>query len=629
MQQFRNLLKGWVGKVLLALFILPFLFVGIEGIFSSNSNQDVAITVNGTEISKVEVSRAVENQRQQLRQQMGDNANELFLRDEILRPNVENNLISRELIKQAAKANQMDVSPDLVKSYVRSMPQFQDENGQFSTDRLETLLVQANLSKTKLFEAIQEGMVIEQLQNAYDKSGFVTDQEFAYLIDISYQKRSLSHITLKVEDFKDQIELTDDEIKTYFQANKEQFRTPEEVKVNYVSVSAPKISESIEVPDDEVKAQYDAYLAEARTLERRRASHILVEVNDDRSEEEAMARIEKAKQGLEEGKTFKEMVSEYSDDFATVGAGGDLDYAGRGIYDEAFENALFGLKDVGDVSSIVKTEYGYHIIKLTDIEGEEIVPFEELKTKLISQAKERLAREKLDEMVDELNRLSYETGDLDVISKTYDLPIETTDFFSRSGGKGIARNKAFTDTAFSDAVLNEKRNSEVVELADGQFAVLNLNEHQPPRDLDYNEVEKRIRTTLTNEKAAALTLEKAKSIVEKIKSGVSLADIGKELNISWNNNKDVTRQNSALPRNLVAKAFEMPKPTEELPSVAEITAANGDVSVVVLNDVIAGTLDLKEDEKLQAKASASEQQGSKEFELFVSWLKSEAEIETF
>ena len=629
MQQFRDLLKGWFGKTLLAIFILPFLFFGIEGIFSSNSRQDVAISVNGTDISKVQISRAIEGQRRQLRQQMGDNVNEMFLTDEMLKPRVEKNFIDRELIRQAAVASEMEVASESVIQFVRSMPQFQDENGEFSTERLDLILLQANMSKQQLFNTVQEGVVIDQLQNAFNQSGFLTEDEFTSLVDLTYQKRNLSHYTVKVADYKDQVEISEEDVKSYYDEHKDQFKTPEQVKINYVQLKKDELAASVEVLEEDIQADYDTYVEQQKAQETRRSSHILIELTDDRSEGEALARAQEAKQRLDAGESLEAIVEEYSDDFATADSGGDLDFAGRGIYDEAFEEALFGMEKIGAVSEPILTSFGYHIIQLTGVQDEPIASLEEKREELTTQIRDRLAFEKMDEAVGEMDRLAYESGDLSVIAETFDLKVEQSEFFTRTGGKGVTSDRNLITAAFSDPVLKENRNSEVIELASGDVLVLNLAKYDPPADMDFIEVDKIVRERLTDTKASELALAEAKQWVEELKSLDDLQAFAKERDFTWNNNEELTRQNRALPSTIVKAAFKMAVPAEDAFNVTEVAAPSGDVSILVLKGVQSGSSGLKDDAREQAFVASSGQQGVEEFDLFVSALREKAEIQTF
>ena len=627
MQQFRNLLRGWLGKLLLIIFILPFAFFGIEGIFNSNGSQDVAFVVNGVEISKIEVSRGIENQRRNLKQQMGGNIDDSFLTDDLLRPRVVEGLIQKELIRQASEKEGLAVSSSLVKSYVRSLPQFQDESGEFSNDKLESLLVQANFSKARLFDAVQESMVLEQLQSGIGKTAFITSPELEYIVKLNGQTRKISYATLKAAPLKDSIELTPAEVEAYYEQNKAQYRTQEKVKVHYVAVSLEDFMDEVTVEEADVLAAYEDYRKDLISQERRRASHILVEVNDDRSDEEAKNRIVEAQKKLEAGEAFDSVAKAYSDDIATAGTGGDLDYAGRGLYDPAFEDALFGLGKEGDVTGLVKTEFGYHIIKLTGIETPDVATFDQKKEEFEQSVKRQLAREKLDEAVDDISRMAFESGDLQTISETYGEPVQTTDFFTSRGGAGVAADPDFIAAAFSQPVLEEGHNSDVVELPDNTIGVLRLAAHEQARDQSLQEVEEQVKSALTQQKMRELAKAQGEQIVAKIAEGADLASVAEEYGLEWKLDVSVTRQSGDVSRSVISKAFEMPKPATEQTSVDKVALPSGDQEIVVLTEVSEGEFDLGETESLQAKASAAQQFGTVDFNNYVASLKDNAEIE--
>ena len=626
MQQFRNLLKGWMGKVLLVIFILPFAFFGIEGIFSGNSKQDIAIEVNGVEISKVEVSRAIQNQRQNLKAQMGGNIDDSFLTDDMLSPGVVENLIQRELVKQALEADGLTVAPELVKSYVRSMPQFQDESGEFSNERLEVALVQANYTKLKLYSVVQESMVMEQLQAGVGASAFITEAELENMVKLSNQKRDVAYAKLDVAPLKKEVEISDDELQQYFEENKAQYRTEEKVKLNYIALGVEDFASAVEVSEADIQAAYEDYMASQKDLERRKASHILVEINDDRTKEEALARIEEAKAKLDGGSQFESLTESFSDDIATAANGGDLDFAGRGVYDPAFEEALFSLKEVNQVSDIVETEFGYHLIKLTAIEAQEIAPLAEIEAKLTAEVKNRLAQEELDAALDELNRLAYESGDLQVISEQFSTPIKTTDLFARNGGSGIAADNVVVQAAFSDPVLQEGLNSDVLELADGKLAVVHLNQYEEARDRDFAEVKAQISSALELDKAKQVAKDKAQEIVDKIRSGESTDTLAEQYGLTWKKVEQATRQSSDLSRSVINTAFTMAKPLEGKPQVEIASQPNGDQEIVILSKVEEGDFAMEGAELIQAKSAASDRLANEDFQNYVASLRESAEV---
>ena len=628
MQQFRNLLKGWFGKVLLVIFILPFAFFGIEGIFNSSGKRDLALTVNGAEITKLELSQEINNQRERFRQQMGGQIDPSMLPDDMLKPNAVESLIQRELLKQAVENEGLGASSELVKSYVRSMQQFQDEDGNFSNDRLETVLAQSNYTKAMLFNIVKESMVVEQLQKGISDSAFSTPAELEYLVKLRDQTRDAQYAILKVDSFKESVDVSDDKLREYFKEHQAQYRTEEQVKVQYVALSEADFAADIETSEDDLLLEYDDFVKRQKQYEQRRASHILVEINDDRSDKDALSRIKDAQKMIKE-KSFEEAVKSYSDDIATVENGGDLDFVRKGDFDKTFEEALFKLEKPEDISDIVKSEFGYHIIKLTEVDALDIPSFEEKKESLKAQLNKQQAKEKLNEALDELGRLAFESGDLQVISEHYNKPIEISEFFTRMSGKGFAEEESVREVAFSDEILKEELNSEAIELKDGRIAVLRLKTHKPARDKKLDEVKDQVRDALVSQEALKMAEEKAKEMVAKVKEGESLESLSKSFGVEWKALKEITRQSSEPSTSAVAAIFELPRATEGKKSVSFVSSPLGDQEVVILDAVIEGQFDLKEKEKLAATLSSGSQMGQSDFANYLAILKEKAEIVTF
>lgn len=626
MQQFRNLLKGWFGKVLLAIFILPFAFFGIEGIFMNSGRSDVAIVVNDVEISKPEVDRAISAQREAMVQRMGGNIDGSFFTDDMLRPRVIESLIQRELLSQAVKDEGLYVANEAIKSYVRNMPQFRDEStGAFSQEKLETVLARAGYTPLRFYDELSSGMVTEQLQQAIGLSAFATEQELKTLVQLDGQKRDLSYATLKLDRFQQGVEVGEDDIKSYFEANREQYRTEERVRIQYLSFKASDFAADVAVSDEDLQKEYADYVHSQEGQERRRASHILVEINDDRDDAEALSRIQEAKTKLDGGEDFASVAKHYSDDVATASTGGDLDFAGRGIYDPAFDSALFSLKE-GATSDIVKTEFGYHLIKLTGIESVPVASLEEKREELTQSVRDTRSAEQLSQAIDQMNELTYAAGDLSAVAEKFGKPVQESEPFSRRGGSGITADAKVIEAAFSENLLKEGMNSSAIELADGSVVVMRVSLHEPARDRTLDEVRDQVVTALKMQKARDKTSETAQQLVDKLKAGATLEALADEFEITWVHQAGVGRQSADVSRTIVTKLFELPAPAENVASVDKVGLPSGDQEIVVLTKVTEGEFKLSEDETLQALLSTANHQGQLDFDSYIATLKSRATI---
>lgn len=627
MDAFRNLLRGWVGKALLALIILPFAIVGIEGVFTGGGRNKPAIEINGHEISKAEFDQAVENRRQQLLERMGEGVDPGMITAEMVKPATEKALIQRQLIIEAAESEGLYVPPETVKSYVRSLPQFHDEKGVFSQEKLERFLAQAGFSSARIFNEVSADMVTEQLQGGISESAFAIPQDVTRILELDKQTRDIDVVVIKPESFKASINLSDDDIKAFYEKNAGDFRSDEKVQVEYLHFTqADFVDANAAISDEQINARLAEKAEKAKQNERRRAAHVLIEVGDKRSDEEAKALAEAVLKDAKEGKAFDVLAKEKSDDFATAKSGGDLGFAAKGVYDPAFEDALYSLKSVDELSGVVKTEFGYHVIKLLGIESPEVPAADANRDAIVAELRQEQAKEKMTLAVDELNRIGFESGDLSVISEQYKKKVEVSDWLTRRGGNGVFANAKVKDAAFSDATIQEQRNSDVIEMDDGSLIILRLKAHEAPRQLSLEEVKDKVTQRLLVEKAREKAKTTADEILAKLKAGEDRNAVVTAANLSWEANPAVERTAAKPARQVVQKAFELPKPEQGKYSNAQVEGPNGDIMLISVSNVATKVLDRTDAEKQQFSKGLAYRNGMMEMEGFVTSLQSKAEI---
>ena len=627
MQGFRDLLKGWFGKVLLTIFILPFAFFGIQGLFQAGGRSDASIVVDGEEITNAQIERSIEQQRQNLAQRMGGGIDPSVLSSDLLRPGVEETLIQKSLLKTAIGQEGLYLPQEKVSSYVRAMPMFQDEvTGEFSQVKLERVLVQVGYSGTRFFEEISQSLLIEQLQKGVSATAFVTPKELEALVVLDGQKRNVATVTLSSKSYEDKIELSDEDIQTYYTAQSDQYQTQEKVKVSFVNITADHfLSDDIEIAEADIRERFDGEIEALKKKERRRASHILVEINDDQSEEQALVKIKDAKAKLEGGQEFDAVAQELSEDIATSKAGGDLGFSARGIYDASFDDALFALEEA-QVSDIVRTEFGYHLIKLVGVETPDLPAFSTESMRISKELKADRAEEELTVAVDELNRLAFESGDLSAISEKFNITVQTSGWIQKAGGPGLFADRALAAAAFAESVLQDQNNSEVIETEKNGLVVLRLEEHEVARTLDLNEVRGRVVAALKKQKSIEKAKSDASAIVKSIDEGKPSNDIESEYAVEWKVTDAVARQNSELDRAVVSKIFELPKPEGDKKTTSSVQLSNGDWVVVVLSGVSDGEYTLSDKEASQMGSVIAGRFGQTDFQGYLGTLKDNAQI---
>lgn len=627
MDAFRTLLRGWVGKALLALIILPFAIVGIEGVFTGGSRNKPAIEVNGQEITKAELDQAIENRRQQLLERMGAGIDPSLVTAEMVRPATEKALIQRQLVIEAAKDEGLYVPAESVKSYVRSLSQFHDDSGVFSQEKLDRFLANAGFSAARIFSEVSTDMITGQLQAGISESAFAVPQDISRVLELDKQTRDVALLRLKPESFKASLTLTDEELKRYYEKNTDAFRTDEKVQLEFLQfVQTDFVDTTAELSDDQINTRIAQKAEKAKQNERRRAAHVLIETGDKRSDDEAKKLAETVLSEAKGGKDFADLAKEKSDDFATSKQGGDLGFAGKGVYDPAFEEALFSLKSENDLSDVVKTEFGYHVIKLAAIEKQKLPDAAADRNAIIAEIRDEQAKEKMSLAVDDLNRLSFESGDLTVIAEQYKKQVSVSEWISRKNAPGVFAQTKVLDVAFSDAIVQEQRNSDVIELEDGKLLIVRLKSHEPPRVQTFDEVKASVQERALAEKANEKAQSTANELLAKLKAGEERNGVASAAKLTWETNDAIERTSAKLSRQIVQKAFELPKPEAGKFTTEKLEVSNGEIVLISVSNVGTRKEERSDAEKQQFAKGLAYRFGMMEMEGFLATLESKAEI---
>ena len=362
LERIREGSQSFAAKAVLVLIILTFALAGVGSYVTGGADTTVA-EVNGAEITQTEYDRAYENERSRLQQQFGDMFDAISSDPgymQTVRANVMNQLIEQQLLVQYAQNNGMRISSAQVKQEIRDIPAFRTA-GQFDNDVYLMALRNAGYTPESFATLMQSDLLRSQLLQALAGSEFALDSEVLALLRLQQQTRSGGYLVARNADYVDQVELSEQEITQYYEDNSQAFQAPERIQVAYVELSKADLMADIDIAESEVREFYDNRIDQYRTEEERRISHILVEHSTDNAEQKA----EQALAALEQGGDFGDVAMEYSDDTFSAEVGGDLEWIERGMMDEDFDAAAFALEEVGDITGIVETSFGYHIIKRT------------------------------------------------------------------------------------------------------------------------------------------------------------------------------------------------------------------------------------------------------------------------
>ncbi|MGB0468164.1 MAG: SurA N-terminal domain-containing protein [Pontibacterium sp.] len=625
LQTIRENSKGIIAKIIVGLIAVTFALFGVESLVSLTGGSNAPAIVNGEEISERQLLQGVELQRRQLLSQMGENADPTLLDDNVITKMVLDGLIEQSVLTQSAQAQGLAFSDRMIDQTLVNTPNFQVD-GNFDRAQFESVLRNAGLTPLSYRDLLQKEKVIEQQRTAYILSAFATDADLKRVIALDQQTRDLSYFTLNAADIRAQIKVTDDEAQAYFDSHAADYQTAEQVVVEYVLLDKAPMQAEVEVSEEDLQAQYQVLLANFEGEEERSASHILIEISEARTAEAAEAQANAIAARLAAGESFAELAKAESDDPGSSDNGGDLGFNGKGVFVPEFEDALFALEKT-QVSAPVRTEFGFHIIKLNDVKASAAPAFEAVKSDL----RRDLAREKVEAIyVDRLERLadiSFSSGDLVEPSEALGLALQVTEPFSRMGGEADITSQAkVIASAFSEELLKEGVNSAPLELDASRTVVVRVKEHLLPRPQAFDEVVDQVKVKLADEKVAKKLDADVAAMLEALAAGADLATQAGSHKVS--RLEAVTRSQKGLPTEVRAEAFKMAHPVEGAASYAAVTLGDGSRAVVAVTAVKAGSVaDLAEKELDAMRAMLGSRNGQYTYGDLVSALKAKAEIE--
>lgn len=521
----RSVAQGWVGKALLALITIPFALFGIDSYLSQAGNNVAVAKVDGSDISIQEYSNALQNLRNRLQSEGKVDPAELD------KPEVKflvlDRLINQQLLEKEIKNAKYAISDAQLATYITGMPAFQ-KDGKFSQELYDELLQQNKLTPKKFEASIRSDLLAQQAQDGIAKLGFISNARADETLKLLKQKRLVTVSEIKTKDFIDQVKIDPAQVKAYYEQHKDKLRTPEQVKIEFLLMSASSLVPNIKVDDEEVKKFYTENASKFQGNEQRRASHILIGFGVNATAEQKQAAKAKA-EGLlaavkKNPKSFEELATKNSQDPGSAAKGGDLGSFGRGAMVKPFEDAAFGMK-VGQVSDLVESEFGYHIIKLTEITGQSS-DFESLKPQIKGELIFQKAQAAFTEKAESFSNTVYEQSDsLLPAAKAIGGQVQTSDWTSREDVAKFFKNDKIVNAIFSEESIKDRRNTEAIEISPNNLVSARVVDYKASAPKSFDEVKAGIKGLLKLEAAAKLAVAKGEAALKNLRDGKDVADV--------------------------------------------------------------------------------------------------------
>lgn len=627
LQSIRDSAQGWIAWVIVILISIPFALWGIQE-YLGVGEESVVASVNDRDITEREFESNYQRFRSNLRQQLGDAFQPGLFDDSRMREDVLESMVRNELVLEAAARMGLRIGDTQVRSGIANVQDFQT-NGQFDPQAYERVARQQGYSTTGFQERIRQAMVTDQMSKAVTDSELATKRELKELVRLRDQRRELSYLLLPASDFSKPGKVDDEDIEAYYAANQDEFMAPERVRVEYLELKMDQLSEASDYDEEDLRAYYDEHRGEYSTLEQRRASHILIAVDEESEDAEKAAR-DKAQEVLQRvrgGEDFAAVAKEVSQDPGSAGQGGDLGFVEAGMMSPSFDDALFALgKD--EISDLVRTDFGFHLIKVTEIQEGSNKGFDEVRDEVLKAYGSSEAEGLFLKYSERFADLTYENADsLEPAAEALGLKVVVSEWLSRADAAKLpGGNKAIT-AAFSDDVLGGGNNSELIEVSTDHLVVLRVQDHEEAAAQSLDQVRDAIISVLEKQQSTKLAKEMGDALLKRLRQGESLEQVSGEIGHEVEAPGLVGRNDSKLSPQITQSLFSMPRPEGEQILYGHTVLSNGDYAIMALYKVQDGSLEGMDEKALQTfKVSQVRAQGRESFEHLVQNLRDAADV---
>ncbi|KEF32060.1 Peptidyl-prolyl cis-trans isomerase PpiD [Marinobacter nitratireducens] len=614
LQDIRENSQGTIAKIIIGLLIVSLSIWGMDAIIGGFSGEPEVATVNGEDITERDFLRLVqiESQRRLANMETPDPS---LLNEDQIRKDVLESLIQQQVLTQDANEQGLELSDSDIDALIRQMPQFQID-GKYSPERLAAAVRNMGMGIAEFRQTMRKQYVINQIRAGIAQSGFAAGENASQLLSIQNQTRDFRTLTIPAESVADQVEVTDAEIQSYYDDNRSSFQQPEQVDAAYISLSLGALAESVDVSDEELQAYYEQR-SDDLAREERRAAHILIE--DGADADKTIAEIQKR---LADGEAFSDLAKEYSIDTISAEQGGDLGFAGRGVYDPDFEEALFALEP-GEVSAAVETSFGVHLIQLEDVRRSEVPPLEELAGQLRGELARDKAEERFAEVRTQLADAAYSAENLTDPAEEFGLEVREARGITRDGGSAPFDHEGLVRQLYSEDVLQGGYNTELIDIGDNVSVVARVREHRDAQQLTVDQVREDIRGVLVTRKTREALADRAEEIISSLEDGQSLEDLEAG---SWQAFEEQGRTSPEVGMSVMQTVFSMARPDEGGVRYGKNVSPEQAV-VVALDDVREGEVDQDASEFQQLTQFLASLEGQREYAAYQQYLRNKAEVE--
>ena len=619
LQDIRDNSQGVIAKVIIGLIVAIFVLFGAESIIGGLTRAPGVAEVNGEEISDFQLQQGI----QELINSIGGSAE--GIEQSLLEQIAMNQIVEETLLRQSAQAAALGISSERIDRAIIENPNFQ-VGGRFDPEFAVRTMNSQGFTVTSYREALSRQMLLSQVVNAYSSSGFATQSELQTLAALSAQARGFRYITIPPGTRTLGTPITDEQIVAYYDANQARFVRPESVTVDYVILDKATISDGIVLEEGAVLAQYELERSTFEGSAEKRASHILFETGSSLTVDQAREAATVAIARLDAGESFESLALELSSDQISAEEGGDIGFSDGSAFPSEIEEALEGI-EVGDTVGPVETEFGIHVVKLTEDNSAVFQSFDEVSGRIERDLKAAQVEQLYASALSDISNLAFESSDLQRLQDELNLTILTSGDFDRSGGGGIFSEPRVLEAAFSDDVMLDGNNSDVIEIGGERAVVLRVNTTTPEGILPLEDVEPEIAVALRAQMERDAVAALGDEFSTLLESGSDVEEFLAENELQWRTETSVRRNQSSVNREIVEAVFALPAPSGSDVTRSQLTLGNGTFVLAELMSVTEGSFEsLAEAEKSAMLESVVGDLGSSELRAYVANLRETGDI---
>jgi peptidyl-prolyl cis-trans isomerase D len=624
LQTIHDKISGWVAKVLLGALVIVFVFWGVE-LRSVSSTTSAAAEVNGDEISLSSLQSAWQQRQAQLAQAFKGQIPDAFKKQQ--QEQLLNQMIRSQLMIARTNDEGFRVSDTELVNQLNSLDSLKVD-GKFSRDKYAAALLQQGMTEAQFESQLRTDLETRQLQNGVVGTAFITPAELLRARALLGEQREVDYVVAPLKSFEGKVQVSDKDVQAWYDAHKSEYMTDESVELQYVELKLADVAATVQVDDAALREHYEQIKDRFTGTERRRAHHILITTDKNTDDTAAKKLAEELLAKIKAGGDFEALAKQYSKDPGSAAKGGDLGWATRGMFVGPFEDALFAMKP-GEIVGPIKTEFGYHIIRLDEAEGGGTKPFEQVRAEVAADYKsERAATAFYDQTQKLADEAFAKLTELDSVAKTFNTKVNVIKDFTRKGAGEFVGNSSVIEAAFSTNVLDKGENSPLVTLGEDRALVLRVADHKAPEQKPLEQVKADIVTKLTAQSAKAELAKQASETLKQLQAGtLQWANVSKSLPGTPAGKKLVGRTAEGVDSAVLKAAFGVAKSSVSVATPAYQIAplASGDYALVMVTDVKQGGTDNAAELKTLREQRISKL-GSNELSAYVGELERTAKI---